>query len=144
MRLEFVWMLLVVLQKFGTMRSKVKVTTRPNMIKKRKHSLWPWSWSMSLHFGFYAITGYIHECKTFITSINSIKTCFMKKRYKCWIKKLIAKLFRPVEQEVLLLQMNRATRYVSWNIMAVFWLSYWQEALLIQRNHASTLSVEIV
>ena len=25
-----------------------------------------------------------------------------------------------VEQEALLLQMNRATRYVSWNIMAVF------------------------
>ena len=48
------------------------------------------------------------------------------------------------EQEALLLQRNRATRYVSWNIMAVFWLSYWQEALLIQRNDASTLSVEIV
>ena len=48
------------------------------------------------------------------------------------------------QQEALLLQRNRATRYVSWNIMAVFWLSYWQEALLIQRNHASTLSVEIV
>ena len=51
-------------------------------------------------------------------------------------------------QEALLLQRNRATRYVSWNIrpgpLAVFWLSYWQEALLIQRNHASTLSVEIV
>ena len=47
-------------------------------------------------------------------------------------------------QEALLLQRNRATRYVSWNIMAVFWLSYWQEALLIQRNHASTLSVEIM
>ena len=25
-----------------------------------------------------------------------------------------------------------------------FWLSYWQEALLMQRNHVSTLSVEIV
>ena len=25
-----------------------------------------------------------------------------------------------------------------------FWLSYWQEALLIQRNHRSTLSVEIM
>ena len=25
-----------------------------------------------------------------------------------------------------------------------FWLSYWQEALLIQRNHASTMSVEIM
>ena len=48
------------------------------------------------------------------------------------------------QQEALLLQRNRVTRYVSWNIMAVFWLSYWQEALLIQRNHASTLSVEIV
>ena len=48
------------------------------------------------------------------------------------------------EQEALLLQRNRATRYVSWNIMAVFWLSYWQEALLIHRNHSSTLSVEIV
>ena len=48
------------------------------------------------------------------------------------------------EQEALLLQRNRATRYVSWNIIAVFWLSYWQEALLIQRNHASTMSVEIV
>ena len=47
-------------------------------------------------------------------------------------------------QEALLLQRNRATRYVSWNIMAVFWLSYWQEALLMQRNHASTLSIEIV
>ena len=47
-------------------------------------------------------------------------------------------------QEALLLQRNRATRYVSWNIMAVFWLSYWQEALLIHRNRASTLSVEIV
>ena len=51
---------------------------------------------------------------------------------------------RRWEQEALLLQRNRATRYVSWNIMAVFWLSYWQEALLIQRSHASTLSVEIV
>ena len=49
-----------------------------------------------------------------------------------------------LRQEALLLQRNRATHYVSWNIMAVFWLSYWQEALLIQRNHASTLSVEIV
>ena len=47
-------------------------------------------------------------------------------------------------QEALLLQRNRATRYVSWNIMAVFWLSYWQEALLMHRNHASTLSVEIM
>ena len=46
---------------------------------------------------------------------------------------------RKLKQEALLLQRNRATRYVSWNIMAVFWLSYWQEALLIQRNHASTL-----
>ena len=47
-------------------------------------------------------------------------------------------------QEALLLQRNRTTRYVSWNIMAVFWLSYWEEALLIHRNHASTLSVGIV
>ena len=29
------------------------------------------------------------------------------------------------QQQALLLQRNRATRYVSWNIMAVFWLSYW-------------------
>ena len=52
--------------------------------------------------------------------------------------------WKPKIQEALLLQRNRATRYVSWNIMAVYWLSYWQEALLIPRNHASTLSVEIV
>ena len=41
-------------------------------------------------------------------------------------------------QEALPLQRNRATRCVCWNIMAVFWPSYWQGALLIQRNHASS------
>jgi len=51
------------------------------------------------------------------------------------------KLKRENKQEALLLQRNRATRYVSWSIMALFWLSYWQQPLLIQRNHASTLSV---
>ena len=48
------------------------------------------------------------------------------------------------QQEALLLHRNRATRYVSWNIMAGFWLSYWQKALLMQRKHTSTLWVEIV
>ena len=45
-------------------------------------------------------------------------------------------------QEALLLQRNRATRYVNWNIMAFFWPSYWQEALLMYRNHASTCQLK--
>jgi len=62
-----------------------------------------------------------------IHSKQQTKTCFML-----------------IIQEALLVQRNRATRFVSRNIMVVLWLNYWQEALLMQRNHASTLSVEIV
>ena len=49
--------------------------------------------------------------------------------YDLWLLYASCKLV--ILQEALLLQRNRATRYVSWNIMAAFWLSYWQEALLI-------------
>ena len=36
------------------------------------------------------------------------------------LKKVVVSRMIIVEQEALLLQRNRATRYVSWNIMAVF------------------------
>ena len=70
---------------------------------------------------------------------------FFEHFFVLFLRRFLLNNFKIIsKQEALLLQRNRATRYVSWNIMAVFWLRYWQEALLIQKNHASTLSVEIV